>query len=57
MSTNLKLLSIEDLEMLLRIQHEKAEREAEVRGLAEEAVQEAERAAAARKAGEEAVSH
>jgi hypothetical protein len=58
MSADLKLLSIEDLEMLLRIQCEKAAREAEARRLAEEAVQEAERAAAeaARKAEEEAAA-
>jgi hypothetical protein len=55
MSTNLKLLSIEDLEMLLHIQHEKAVREAKVKRLAEEAVQKAEWAAAeaAKKAEEE----
>jgi hypothetical protein len=55
MSANLKLLSIEDLEMLLRIQCEKVAREAEARRLAEEAARETERAAAeaARKAEEE----
>jgi hypothetical protein len=37
MSTDLKLLSIEDLEMLLRIQCKKVAREAEARRLAEEA--------------------
>jgi hypothetical protein len=58
MSADLKLLSIEDLEMLLHIQREKAAREAEARRLAEEAAQEAERAAAeaARKAEEEAAA-
>jgi membrane protein involved in colicin uptake len=54
MSADLKLLSIEDLEMLLRIQCEKAGREAEVKRLAEEA----ERAAteAAKKAEEVVVA-
>jgi hypothetical protein len=58
MSADLKLLSIEDLEMLLRIQCEKAAREAKVRRLAEEAAREAEWAAAeaARKAEEEVVA-
>jgi hypothetical protein len=37
MSADLKLLSIEDLEMLLRIQHEKAAREAKAKRLVEEA--------------------
>jgi hypothetical protein len=37
MPANLKLLTIEDLEMLLHLQHEKAAWEAEVKQLAEEA--------------------
>jgi hypothetical protein len=57
MSANLKLLSIEDLEMLLCIQREKVAREAEVKRLAEEVAQEAEQAVAeaAKKAEEEAL--
>jgi hypothetical protein len=58
MSTDLKLLSIEDLEMLLHIQHEKAAREAKAKRLAEEAAREVEWAAdeAAKKAEEEAAA-
>jgi hypothetical protein len=37
MPANLELLMIEDLKMLLRLQHEKAAREAEVKRLVEEA--------------------
>jgi hypothetical protein len=57
MPTNLDHLTIEDLEMLLHIQHEKAAQEAEVKRLAEEAVHKVERLvaeAAAQKAEEEA---
>jgi hypothetical protein len=58
MSADLKLLSIEDLEILLCIQHEKAAKETKAKRLAEEVVREAERAAAeaAKKAEEEAVA-
>jgi hypothetical protein len=54
MSADLKLLSIEDLEMLLCIQREKAVREAKARRLAEEVERAA--AEAARKAEEEAAA-
>jgi hypothetical protein len=57
MPVDIDRLTIEDLEMLLRIQHEKAAREAEERRLAEEAEREAEwvvAAAAAQKAEQEA---
>jgi hypothetical protein len=57
MPINIDHLTIEDLEMLLRIQREKVAREAEEKRLAEEAECEAERvvaAAAAQKAEQEA---
>jgi hypothetical protein len=56
MSANLKLLSIEDLKILLHIQCNKVAREAKAKRLAEDAVWEAEQAAAeaAKKAEEEA---
>jgi hypothetical protein len=46
MPTDLDHLTIEDLEMLLCIQHEKAAQEAEVKRLAEEAAHEVEQLAA-----------
>jgi hypothetical protein len=57
MPTELDRLTIEDLEMLLRIQHEKAAREAEVKRLVEETARKVEWLAAevaAQKAEEEA---
>jgi colicin import membrane protein len=57
MPVNINRLTIEDLKMLLCIQHEKAAREAEAKRLAEEAAHEAEQLVAkvaAQKAEEEA---
>jgi uncharacterized protein YdaU (DUF1376 family) len=54
MPVDVDCLTIEDLKMLLRIQHEKAAREAEEKRLVEEVEREAERVAAAQKAEEEA---